>query len=212
MKPITKQLSINPHALLVDKHKLYGSRGILGIHKVHYDIDFDIYTHVSDLASLGTSLFELKAMGLLKDPYTYSNSTPKYGKTFLVTKILANPTTADLLIFTDERDVQIMDKVLDTLSNSMCTSLLTDKGLRVSVYNYALQQEGFLSGTTPMSINTKKVYDLIVSNPLSKPQALQLMWHFTEAHEPTTFRKKKKKESTWLTIISTKLRSLFTRR
>jgi len=193
MKPITKQLVINPYKLTKSEHKLYGSRRLLSNANRSHNVDFDIYMHISSLETLGTSLFELKAMKLLKDPSTYSGSNPKYGKTFLVINIPAGFTTADLLIFSDERDIQIMDRVLDNLSNSICTSLLIDKELRVSVYNYALQLEGFLPGTEPMSTDTKVIYDLIIGNPLPKPMTQQ--FYTSLMVEPTV--KTKKKEPTW---------------
>jgi len=68
--------------------------------------------------------------------------------------------TADILIFSDKRDIEIMNKALNYLENG--ATLLYDKSLRINVYNYALQHFGFLPiNDKTYLMYTKKVFDLI---------------------------------------------------
>ena len=172
-KAINIGLTINISAIPNYYAKLYGSRRILGVTSKHAT-DFDLYFHISELESLGTSLFELKKMKLLQKTSNYITSNPKYGDVFLLLKVQTqwNDTTADILLFTDERDVAIMDKVLNILEHSNAHQLLQNKFLRISVYNYMLQLEGFTTqnkDNSSMDIITKQIHSLIVKSYCKTP-------------------------------------------
>jgi len=179
-KDTSTQLVIDIFAIPNYRTKLYGSRRILDTLRKH-TVDFDLYFHISELETLGTSLFELKKMKLLQKASNYVDSKPKYGEVLLLRELrtLWNGITADILLFTDERDIAIMDKVLNTLEHSNAHQLLQDKSLRISVYNYMLQLEGFTAQNKAnicMDIATKQVHDLIVKsyckNPVKQPIVL----------------------------------------
>ena len=152
------------------RKKLYGSRRILQA-AARPTTDYDVYLHISDLDALGTSLFELKRLGALSTSTRYSSSKPLYGETHLLLKVKncfnSEPTT-DILLFTDKRDIAIMDKVLHMLEHSCASTLLQDKFLRISVYNYMLQLEGFTCTSSEnidaMDINTPAIHKLIVAS------------------------------------------------
>ncbi len=202
--------------------KLYGSRRILGTHTINYNADFDFYFHISELESLGTSLFELKRSKVLVNSNTYLTSKPRYGEVFLLLKVQTqwNDTTADILLFTDERDVAIMDKVLNILEHSNAYQLLQDKSLRISVYNYMLQLEGFTTqnkDNSSMDIVTKQIHDLIVKSycktPIKQKQApLPISPFNTYTWEKTETPNTNNKEQSWLKSTYTKLKNTFTRK
>ena len=165
-KAFRKQLIICPYNIPDLANKLYGSRRILQ-DNASYTADFDIYLHVSELSVLGTSLFELKASNLLREAASdYISSVPKYGKVYLITKLptnMNNRTHADILIFSDKRDVEIMDKTLQFFNDTEASSFLVDRPLRISLYNYVLQLNGFTPNKTcTFSTITKIVYDQLV--------------------------------------------------
>jgi len=170
-------------------HKyLFGSRRILSLNNVDAYSDYDIYLNIDKLEKLGTSFFELKRLGLLKNIDEYTTSGPKYGKAYLMYKIPVTGSTkgntADILLFTDERDIAIMDKVLTTLENSVASTLLIDKELRIAVYNYLLQLEGFTPSYKEhdhMPIITKQLSELILASYINPIEVIKpnLFWKYT---------------------------------
>jgi len=219
-KAISTQLVVNIFEIPNYRTKLYGSRRILDTPRKH-TVDFDLYFHVSELESLGTSLFELKRMELLQKSSGYISSKPKYGDVFLLLDIptIWRENRADVLLFTDKRDVAIMDKVLNTLEHSNAHQLLQDKSLRISVYNYMLQLEGFTAQNKAnicMDIATKQVHDLIVKsyckNPVKQHIALTPPLATICNEEKTEISNINNKEQSWLKNTYTKLRSIFTRK
>ena len=215
-KAISSKLILDISLIPNYRTKLYGSRRILGAHSINHNTDFDFYFHISELESLGTSLFELKKMKLLQKTSSYITSKPKYGDVFLLRDIRTvwNDTTADILLFTDNRDIDIMDKVLDTLEHSNAHQLLQDKTLRISVYNYMLQLEGFTiqnKDNVSMDISTKQVYNLIIKSYCKTP-AKQKQFSFNnyiweKIETPNT----NNKEQPWLKNIKIKLKGMFTK-
>lgn len=125
------------------KASYYGSRRL---HVCNERSDYDIYLHASEV-----NLFALKSAGLLTPAVGYLSSIPKYGTAQLVWKLpicngdRAVRGSADLLIFSDRRDIEIMDSVLNLLNNAAShhTAIFTNKQIRIALFNYALQQFGF---------------------------------------------------------------------
>jgi len=210
-KAFSKQLVLNIHLIPNYRSKLYGSRRILD-YKAINNSDYDFYFHISELEALGTSLFELKHSKQLIETSDYISSKPKYGKVFLLLRIKTNyyNELADILIFTDKRDVTIMDKVLNTLEHSNADQLLMNKSLRISVYNYMLQLEGFTPKSEDnkcMDINTEQVYNLIMKShykiPIKRTKISPFSW-FTETKTEDQISNTNKEQS-WLKKIITKL-------
>jgi len=151
----SNKIVIDTYALSEISKHLFGSRR-LRLHNPTSDYDF--YFHINDLDKLGTSLFELKSKKLLVAEQTFNSyitSKPKYGEVFL---LKALPTLGrnyvDVLLFSDTRDIAIMDKVLTTMSESKACSLLKykEEGFKPNLNNYS---------TFPTE--TKKIVDIIKS-------------------------------------------------
>jgi len=141
----TSAISIDIDNLPRNHQSLYGSRR-LGVHKTISD--YDIYLHSSEI-----NLFTIKKKNYLRSSIEYLNSSPKYGKVFLVTNLFATingkaiSKLADILIFSDRRDIAIMDTVLSTMETYSRHHVVffQDKGMRIALFNYGLQQEGFIA-------------------------------------------------------------------
>jgi len=160
------------YAINIDKlprgpKSFFGSRRL---HVITNTSDLDIYMHVSEI-----NMFALKNMSILKDPSQYLNSTPKYGdvKGAFKVPITSNdqllPRKADLLIFSDRRDIKIMDNALEILCNYSYLNLgiFQFKPLRIALFNCALQHFGFtpnLTNKPTCMVEAKALWPLMLNH------------------------------------------------
>jgi len=154
----TSAISIDIDNLPRNSKSLYGSRR-LGTYETLSD--YDIYLHSSEI-----DLFAIKKKNYLRNSIEYLNSSPKYGNVSLVTNLFvtrngkAISRLADILIFSDRRDIAIMDTVLSIMEtySKYCAAFFWDKNMRIALFNYGLQQEGFI-----LNPNKKLHYPIEVS-------------------------------------------------
>jgi len=211
------ELIIDPYAISNAYAHMYGSRR-LGLFTGTSDYDF--YFHISDLDKLGTSFFELKSKNIIVKEQSFNDyitSKPKYGKAFLLKALpILDNTHADILIFSDKRDVAIMDKVLTILSESVTNTALSDKELRIAVYNQMLQEEGFIPNINndfTFPIKTKKIAELVKAGYIPKEEKATLRHDigYNAIPIPDELTTKKEKQS-WLKSTYTKLTNTCLRR
>ena len=119
--------------------KMFGSR-VLNVET--RNSDYDVYVNVKHL-----DLFALKQYRATNSKYL---NTPKHGDVILFKDVPAyvkqdqEYITLDILAFTDDHDVTIMDNVLTIMKNTIAyNALLKPKQTRIALFVYGLQKYGF---------------------------------------------------------------------
>jgi len=138
------------------ENRLFGSRAfITNSHLDNSKADFDFFFSMEEASKLGLDLFTIKENAAKKETLkAYFNSYPKYGDMYLLHKIpfrLINTfssvtdinTTADILIFTHKKDVEIMAKSIKQIKMNFMSVFMSDKDIRTAIWNKVLQANGF---------------------------------------------------------------------
>jgi len=201
------------HPFIIDGQYFYGSKR-LGVD--NEKSDYNIFIHISDISTIGLNIFELKKSNSLIEAKNYLSSTPKYGTVQLIKELTTTIPNcyANILVFTDKRDINIMNQALNTLYKGR--QFLFDKNIRISLFNYALQYYGFsFSINGNYSLYTEQLFNFILQLPEYKDDGFFNYYTFTGKCNYTdkyTRLIKTKEQLPWYKNIYIKLQNLFIRK